>query len=148
MATESGNSNKIYVVPSAGVYTAVGGELSNSFTVNSEIIDVSNKDSDWAANIAGTKSFEASGNFQVDKTSTTKAALVAGASVNIFIGEISGSTPVYGVSGSAIISSVAVSSERNAAVTLDISFTGTGALAYINGVLPTTTVAATTTTGS
>ena len=146
MGTESGNKNKIYVVPSAGVYTPIGGELSNSFTVNSEIIDVSNKDSEWAANIAGTKSWEASGNFQVDKSSTTKAALIAGASVNLFIGEINGSTPVYGVSGSAIISSVATSSERDAAVTLDISFTGTGALSYINSTLPTTTAAPTTTT--
>jgi predicted secreted protein len=145
---ESGNSNKIYIVTNTSTYTVVGGELSNSLTVNSEIINISNKDSDWAANIAGEKSFEASGSFHMDKASAGKAALVAGASVTIFIGEISGQTPVYGVKGAAIISSVAIASERNAAVTLDISFTGTGALAYINGVLPTTTVAATTTTGS
>jgi predicted secreted protein len=142
---ESGNSNKIYVVTGGSTYTVIGGELSNSFTVNSEIINISNKDSDWAANIAGEKSFEASGSFHMDKSSAGKAALVAGSSATIFIGEISGVTPVYGVSGSVIIASVATASERNAAVTLDISFTGTGALSYINSVLPTTTAAPTTT---
>lgn len=141
---ENGNNNKIYIVTGGSTYTVIGGELSNNFTVNAEIVNVSSKDNDWAANIAGEKSFEASGSFNLDKSSVIHNSLRAGDTVTIFIGQIVGSTPRYGVSGSAIIASTAVASERNSAVTIDISFTGTGTLTYINSsittVAPTTTV--------
>lgn len=134
---ESGNKNKIYIVVGSS-YIVIGGELSNSFTVNSEIIDVSDKDSDWAANLAGQKSFEASGSFNFEKDNAYQAGLKAGESVGIFIGELNSSTPIYGVSGQAIISSVNVSGERNSAVTVEISFTGNGELTYHSSA-PTTT---------
>lgn len=137
---ESANNNKIYIVTGqTPTYTVVGGELSNSITVNNETIDISNKDSDWTAIMAGQNSWEASGSFNLDKGSTAHQTLVAGASVTVFIGQLVSNTPSYGISGAAIISSEAILSERNAAVTKEISFTGNGAVTRHNPTAPTTT---------
>lgn len=142
---ESGNKNKIYIVTAGPAYSVIGGELSNNITINNEVIDITDKDSNWAAKMAGENSWEASGSFNIDKASANHANLVAGASVTVFIGELSGSTPVYGVSGAAIISSETISGERNAAVTKEISFMGNGAVTRYTQAA-TTTVAPTTTT--
>lgn len=136
---ESGNSNKIYIV-SGGTYSVIGGELSNNITINNEVIDITSKDSDWAAKMAGENSWEASGSFNLDKSSAAHAALIAGASVTVFIGQVSANTPIYGVSGAAIISSETITGERNAAVTKEISFMGNGAVTRYH-LAPTTTVA-------
>jgi predicted secreted protein len=140
---ESGKKNRIYLVL-GGNYGIIGGELSNSITVNSEIINISDKDSDWAKNMAGEKSWEASGSFNLDKTSPAHAGLKAGEEIPVFIGEIESSSPIYGVSGNAIIASVSVSSENNAAVTIEVSLTGNGEVTY-HSTAPTTTAAPTTT---
>lgn len=137
---EVGKSNKIYVVDGS-TYTVIGGELSNSFSANGEVVDITTKDNDWAANLIGTKSWEASGSFNLDSASVQHQAIRVGAAVNVFIGEISGNTPVYGVSGSANISSVTSGAEQNAAVSLEVSFTGNGELTYHNATTTTTTIA-------
>ena len=52
-----------------------------------------------------------------------------------------GNTPFTGVSGSANISSVTSGAEQNAAVSLEVSFTGNGELTYHNATTTTTTIA-------
>ena len=93
---ENGSNRKVYVVTTGtpDVNTAIGGEMSNSLTVNGVIIDVSDKDSDWAENIVGQKSWTLSASFNIKKGATEKQqvlfnALVAGTEVNLAIGELS-----------------------------------------------------------
>ena len=61
---ENGSNRKVYLRSRDGsTKTVIGGEMSNSLTVNGVIIDVSDKDSDWAENIVGQKSWTLSASF-------------------------------------------------------------------------------------
>ena len=51
---ENGSNRKVYLRSTDdSTKTVIGGEMSNSLTVNGVIIGVSDKDSDWAENIVG-----------------------------------------------------------------------------------------------
>lgn len=147
MIKKVGRDYKIYVVTGGTTYTAIGGELNSSLTVNNEVIDMSDKDSDWAENLAGQKSWEVSGSFILDQTASAEqqdmfTALVADTLVTIFIGQLSGQTVTSGHSGTAIVASIAESYDKGGACTKDISFTGTGALSLLPVATTTTTTAA------
>lgn len=136
---ESGQKNKIYVVTSGPVYTIVGEGTSNSVSISGEVVDITSKDSDWAKNFIGTKSWEVSGSFYLDKSSPIHQELKVGTSVNILMGEVLAGSVVYGISGSANISSVNISADNNAGVTLEITFNGNGEMTYHNATTTTTT---------
>ena len=136
---ENGSKRKVYVVAtgSPGTFTAIGGEMSNSLTVNGVIIDISDKDSDWAQNIVGQKSWTLSATFNIKKGATEKQqalfdALVAGTEVNLAIGEVVSNAFVDGYKGKAVIESFAESNEKDGSVTRDISFVGNGELEKID----------------
>lgn len=136
---ENGSKRKVYVVTTGtpGVNTAIGGEMSNSVTINNTIIDISDKDSDWAENISGQKSWSVSASFNIVKGVTGEQKnifdkLVSGEKVKIFIGELDGTTQEDGWVGEALIESMSESNEKDASVTREVSFTGTGALTQIN----------------
>ena len=91
---ENGSKRKVYVVTTGtpDVNTAIGGEMSNSVTINNTIIDISDKDSAWAENISGQKSWSVSASFNIVKGATGEQKkifdkLVSGEKVKIFIGE-------------------------------------------------------------
>ncbi len=136
---ENGSKRKVYVVTTGtpGVNTAIGGEMSNSVTINNTIIDISDKDSDWAENISGQKSWSVSASFNIVKGASGEQKkifdkLVSGEKVKIFIGELDGATQEDGWIGEALIESMSESNEKDASVTREVSFTGTGALTQIN----------------
>lgn len=136
---ENGSKRKVYVVTSGtpDVNTAIGGEMSNSVTINNTIIDISDKDSAWAENISGQKSWSVSASFNIVKGTTGEQKkifdkLVSGEKVKIFIGELDGTTQDDGWVGEALIESMSESNEKDASVTREVSFTGTGALTQIN----------------
>ncbi len=136
---ENGSKRKVYVVTTGtpDVNTAIGGEMSNSVTINNTIIDISDKDSDWAENISGQKSWSVSASFNIVKGTTGEQKkifdkLVSGEKVKIFIGELDGTTQEDGWLGEALIESMSESNEKDASVTREVSFTGTGALTQIN----------------
>ncbi len=136
---ENGSKRKVYVVTTGtpDVNTAIGGEMSNSVTINNTIIDISDKDSDWAENISGQKSWSVSASFNIVKGATGEQKkifdkLVSGEKVKIFIGELDGTTQEDGWVGEALIESMSESNEKDASVTREVSFTGTGALTQIN----------------
>lgn len=148
---KTGTNFKIYVttVGTPDTHTLIGGNLSASLTVNNAIVDVSSKDSEWTEKLAGQKDWSVSGSFNLDDLSTSQqvaiyTAMLAGTAVKIFIGEIVNSAIVYGYKGDAVIESVSISGDKDAAVTKDISFQGTGALTAVPEAAPTTT---TTTVG-
>lgn len=136
---ENGSKRKVYVVTTGtpDVNTAIGGEMSNSVTINNTIIDISDKDSAWAENISGQKSWSVSASFNIVKGATGEQKkifdkLVSGEKVKIFIGELDGTTQEDGWVGEALIESMSESNEKDASVTREVSFTGTGALTQIN----------------
>ena len=136
---ENGSKRKVYVVTTGtpDVNTAIGGEMSNSVTINNTIIDISDKDSAWAENISGQKSWSVSASFNIVKGATGEQKkifdkLVSGEKVKIFIGELDGATQDDGWVGEALIESMSESNEKDASVTREVSFTGTGALTQIN----------------
>ena len=136
---ENGSKRKVYVVTTGtpDVFTAIGGEMSNSLTVNGVIIDISDKDSDWAQNIVGQKSWTLSATFNIKKGATEKQqilfdALVAGTEVNLAIGEVVSNAFTDGYKGKAVIESFAESNEKDGSVTRDISFVGNGELEKID----------------
>lgn len=133
----NGSSRKVYLRSTDNsTKTVIGGEMSNSLTVNGVIIDVSDKDSNWAQNIVGQKSWTLSATFNA-KTDTASPqntlfdALVGGTEVKLFIGEING-TEVSGYRGIAVIESISESNEKDGSVTRDISFVGNGELEKID----------------
>lgn len=136
---ENGSKRKVYVVTTGTpeTNTAIGGEMSNSVTINNTIIDISDKDSAWAENISGQKSWSVSASFNIVKGTTGEQKkifdkLVSGEKVKIFIGELDGTTQEDGWIGEALIESMSESNEKDASVTREVSFTGTGALTQIN----------------
>lgn len=141
MAT-SGKTRRVYLVTGESTNTALVGELSSQWTINGNIIDVSDKDSSWFEGMAGNKSGEASASLTFQKGTnqeTIMDALLAGSEVSIFIGEVSSGAQADGILGSALIASISESDPDNDKVTWDISFTFTGTIQRIKTTTTTTT---------
>lgn len=140
MAT-SGNDKKLYVSV-AGVHTVIGGELTSSLDSTGKEIDVSSKETAWDEFIGGSLGWQASGSFVGDSTPTGEQeklwdALVSHTLVTIFYGTIINGVAV-GKMGTALITNVSESSDKDSVVSKDITFKGSGSL----------TRATTTTTGA
>lgn len=142
----AGKTHRVYMVTGVSTNTVVAGEISSNWTVNGEVIDVSDKDSDWFQGIMGRKSWEASASFTYAVNSNQETfftSLTAGTEVSLFIGQVTTGTQTAGVLGTALVASISQANEDNGKVTRDITFTGTGELQLITPA--TTTVAPTTT---
>jgi len=145
---EAGKKHRVYMVTGSSTNTAIVGELSSNWTVNGNVIDISDKDSEWFKGMMGNKSWEASASFSYQKGSNQEQlfeSLKAGSQVSLFIGEVAACTQTSGVLGNALVASIAVTNDDADRVTWDVSFTGVGELQLIT--TPTTTVAPTTTLG-
>ena len=132
----------MYLVTGESTNTALVGELSSQWTINGNIIDVSDKDSSWFEGMAGNKSGEASASLTFQKGTnqeTIMDALLAGSEVSIFIVEVSSGAQADGILGSALIASISESDPDNDKVTWDISFTFTGTIQRIKTTTTTTT---------
>ena len=139
---ESGKLQRVYLVTGESTNTALVGELSSQWTINGNIIDVSDKDSSWFEGMMGNKSAEASASLTYKKGTnqeTILSALLAGAEVSVFIGEVSSGAQADGVLGSALVASVSESNPDNDKVTWDISLTFTGEVQRIKTTTTTTT---------
>ena len=139
---ESGKLQRVYLVTGVSTNTALVGELSSNWTINGNIIDVSDKDSSWFEGMMGNKSGEASASLTYKKGSNQESildALLAGTEVSIFVGEVSSGAQADGILGTALIASVAASNPDNDKITWDISFTFTGTIQRIKTTTTTTT---------
>jgi predicted secreted protein len=135
MAVKSGNKRRVYIsaTGSASSNTWIAGEQSNSVNYTNNALDASDKSTEWDQFISGNKSWTASATFNLDNAASGEQkkllqALVSGAVVNVFIGEL-GSTNgrVDGVAGTAIITAISETAERNGIITREVTFTGSGA---------------------
>lgn len=141
---QNGSDIKIYVTSGGSVQNVIAGNISASLTHNGVIVDTSNKDSVWASNLGGEQSWSVSGNFTLTKTDPVQETLQVGLLYTIFVGEVSATTATYGHSGTARIESITRTYDKDGMVTMEIAFTGSGALTKVGGI--TTTLAPTTTT--
>ena len=135
MAVKSGNKRRVYLSQSgsASSNTWIAGEQSNSINFTNNALDASDKSTEWDQFISGNKNWTASATFNLDNAAsqqqkTLLQSLVSGAVVNIFIGEL-GSTNgrVDGVAGTAIITAISETAERNGIITREVTFQGSGA---------------------
>jgi predicted secreted protein len=135
MAVKSGNKRRVYLSTSGSTPTNtwIAGEQSNSVNYTNNAIDASDKSTEWDQFISGNKNWTASATFNLDNSAsqqqkTLLQSLVNGASVMIFIGELgSGSAIVEGMAGTAIVSAISETAERNGIITREVTFTGSGA---------------------
>jgi len=129
-----GNTKKAYIKVSNS-YVWLGGEQSNSVNITAEAVEVSDKDSVWAAFIAGkrgaTVEITVFANTSDSAQSAAISALIAGTEVNWAVGTISGSTISAGDSGKAIVTSVSDTNDFGAVASRTISLTVTGAVTHV-----------------
>lgn len=125
-----GNKRKFYVgTSSSGSWTWLTGEQSNSFNLNAEMIDVSDKSSEWQQFISGIKG--ATAEVTVFSGADTQQeqlmnALIAGTSVYCFVGELSGQTTSSGYIFEALVSSIGETNDNGAVSSRSISLQVTG----------------------
>ena len=127
---ENGSNRKLYLVES-GKTTYVVGQTSGNLSLNDELLEASDKMDKWARYISGQKAWSASVtlNLRTNATDTQIAfieSLVAGTSVDIFIGELKGSEQSDGTAGSAMVSSVEDTFDKGALASRTVNLTGNG----------------------
>ena len=134
MAVKSGNKRRVYLTTGSGnTRTWIAGEQSNSIDYTNNALDASDKSTEWDQFISGNKNWTATATFNLDNAATAQQktllqSLISGAAVSIFIGELgSGNAIAEGMAGSAIITSISETAERNGIITREITFTGSGA---------------------
>lgn len=134
MAVKSGNKRRVYLTTGSGnTRTWIAGEQSNSIDYTNNALDASDKSTEWDQFISGNKNWTATATFNLDNAASAQQksllqSLMNGDAVSIFIGEIgSGSAITEGMAGTAIITSISETAERNGIITREITFTGSGA---------------------
>ena len=134
MAVKSGNKRRVYLTTGSGnTRTWIAGEQSNSIDYTNNALDASDKSTEWDQFISGNKNWTATATFNLDNAASSQQktllqSLISGAAVSIFIGELgSGNAIADGMAGSAIITSISETAERNGIITREITFTGSGA---------------------
>lgn len=134
MAVKSGNKRRVYLTTGSGnTRTWIAGEQSNSIDYTNNALDASDKSTEWDQFISGNKNWTATATFNLDNAASSQQktllqSLINGQAVSIFIGELgSGNAIAEGMAGSAIITSISETAERNGIITREITFTGSGA---------------------
>ena len=134
MAVKSGNKRRVYLTTGSGnTRTWIVGEQSNSIDYTNNALDASDKSTEWDQFISGNRNWTATATFNLDNAASSQQktllqSLISGAAVSIFIGELgSGNAIAEGMAGSAIITSISETAERNGIITREITFTGSGA---------------------
>jgi hypothetical protein len=108
---ENGNKRKVYLTDGkgSGTFTWVAGETSSNLSLQSNMIEVSDKSSKFADFVAGRISGTASVTVNLDDTATDSqrkmvTAFYNGQKLFVFHGEISGNTPANGTAYEALVS--------------------------------------------
>ena len=132
---EIGNKRKVYLVDDA-TNTFVVGQTSGSLSLNNELLDSSDKSSEWAEYISGQKSWSATVAVNLDNTATSNQikfldSLIEGSKVKVFIGVLNADQQSDGFVGEAMVASVEDSFDKGALSSRSISLTGTGALSIV-----------------
>lgn len=125
-----GNKRRFYLgTSSEGSWTWLQGEQSNSMNLSAEMINVSDKSSEWSQFISGIKGATAEVTvFADDEQASLISALIAGTTVYCFVGELSGTNPTNGYTFQALVSSIGETNDNGAVASRSISLQVTGAV--------------------
>ena len=127
---------RLYLTEAGGdTYTWLKGEQSHSTTFNSEMIDVSDKSTDWQQFIAGMKSGTAEVTVHADDDSSGPQhqllqSLHRGQSVYVFSGILEDDTPAEGDMFEALVSSIGNTYDNNGVASRSISLQITGEVVH------------------
>lgn len=129
MAKVAGVDVLLYAtIGGSGTRQVVGGQSGATLNRETNVIEVTSKESGWAENLTGVKSWsiDCEGYVVVDDTAYTalEDAWEDGTEIDVEIVVPSGST----YSGKAIIASFPLEAPQDDAMTFSLSLTGTGAL--------------------
>jgi predicted secreted protein len=133
---KTGNKMRLYLTEAGGdTYTWLKGEQSHSTTFNSEMIDVSDKSTDWQQFIAGMKSGTAEVTVHADDDSSGPQhqllqSLHRGQSVYVFSGILEDDTPAEGDMFEALVSSIGNTYDNNGVASRSISLQITGEVVH------------------
>lgn len=133
MAASLGNTKKAYVKIST-TYTWLSCEQSNSINITQEAVETSDKSTAWAQFITGKKGATAEITVFADNSDAAqKAALKGifnGASIDVFIGVLTGTTLTSGDAFNAIVTGVSDINDFGAVSSRTISVTANGAVSH------------------
>lgn len=133
MAASLGNTKKAYIKISS-TYTWLACEQSNSLNITQEAVETSDKSTAWAQFLAGKKGATAEITVFADNNdSAQKAALKGifnGASVDVYIGVLNGTTLTSGDAFNAIVTGVSDTNDFGAVSSRTISVTANGAVSH------------------
>lgn len=127
---ENGNSRKLYIVDVA-TSTYVVGQTSVNTSLTNDLIETSDKLTEWTTYISGKKSWSASVSLNLDNSATSKQiafveGLTKGQKVKVFIGVLSEDQQSDGIVGEAWVASVEDTSDNHAISSRSVSLTGDG----------------------
>lgn len=136
MAYQTGNKRKLYLTTAKSLsstkFTALAGEQTNSFNLTAEMLEVSDKTSEWAQFIAGKKGATANVTVFADADDATgqtmlRTALYKGTTVFCFIGSLgTDGAPAEGELFEALVSSVSETNDNAGVASRDIALQVTG----------------------
>ena len=135
MANKLGNVMKAYVKVST-TYTWLTGEQSNRLNLSAEAVETSDKSTVWAQFLSGKKGATAEVTVFADNSDSAQAAALAafhnGAVVDVFIGQLTGTTPAPtdGDAFQAIVNAVNDDNPVGTVATRTLSLTATGAVTH------------------
>lgn len=121
-----GNKRKVFISAASGNGTWLAGEQTNSFNLNANLVETSDKSSEWQSFISGIKGATASVTVFADDSSapqtTAISALIAGSKVYVVIGESASS----GWTFEALVASVSDTNDNGSVASRVINLTATG----------------------
>ena len=130
MSKVLGNSRKCYIsntssAPAAGGW--LGGEVSNSVNLNGNLVETSDKSTAWQTFIQGIKGATATVTVHADTADANQtnilAALVAGSTVKVFIGDL---TNNHGYAFTAHVASVDETNDNGSVASRTLNLTANG----------------------
>lgn len=134
-----GNARRVFVSTSAtptSASDALVGEVSNSFDLNANLVETSDKSTAWQQFIAGIKGATASVTLHADIGNADQLALIssliAGTELFVYVGNFAGGSgselTASGYAFKALVGSVSESNDNGSVATRTVNLTATGAV--------------------
>ena len=126
----NGNEIKLYLV-NESTNTYVVGQTSVNYSLNDDLIEVSDKLTQWIEYISGRKSWSASLSLNLDNSATAKQiefvnGIEKGQKLKVFIGILKAEQQSDGIAGDVWVTSVENTADANSVASRTVSLTGNG----------------------
>lgn len=127
---ENGNVRKLYLVDTE-TNTFVVGQTSVNTSLTNDLIETSDKLTEWTTYISGKKSWSASVSLNLSNNATDKQiafveGLTKGQKVKVFIGVLSANEQSDGIAGEAWVAQVDDTADNHAITSRSVTLTGDG----------------------